>query len=58
MAIYDQISVVFKLLNKDLYNWVIKRSQEEDMSKSAFVIRSLKKIKKMEESEDGKKINI
>ena len=57
MAVYDQISVVFKLINKDLYNWVIRRSEEEDMSKSAFIIRSLKKIRKSEESEDGEKNN-
>lgn len=55
MAIYDQISVIFKLLNKDLYNWVIRRSEEEDMSKSAFVIRSLKRIRKSEENGDGEK---
>lgn len=58
MAIYDQISVVFKLLNKDMYNWVLKRSQEEDMSKSAFIIRSLKKIRKLEENDDGTKKQI
>lgn len=49
MAEYDQISVVFKLLNKDLYNWIIKRSEEEDMSRSSFIIRSLKKIRAMED---------
>ena len=54
MATYEKIGVLFKALNHDLYKWVVKRSEEEDMSMSAFIVRSLKKIKKLEERGDGK----
>jgi hypothetical protein len=47
---YDKIYVVFKFINRPLYDWVVRRSQEEDMSMSAFIIRSLKLAKKIEES--------
>lgn len=58
MASYDQISVIFKIINKEVYQWVCKRSEEEDMSKSAFIVRSLKKIRKMEKlSDDEDKID-
>lgn len=50
---YEKIGVLFKELNNDLYKWVVRRSKEEDMSMSAFVIRSLKKIRRME-NDNGK----
>lgn len=46
---YDKIYVVFKLINKPLFDWVVKRSSEEDMSMSAFIVRSLKVAKKKED---------
>ena len=52
---YDKICVLFKNINSNLYQWVISRSKEEDMSMSSFIIRSLKKIKKAEETDDDKK---
>ena len=42
---YDKISILFKHTNKHLYEWIIRRSKEEDMSMSSFIVRSLKKIK-------------
>ena len=51
---YEKIGVLFKKLNLDLYEWVVRRSKEEDMSMSAFIVRSLKKIRRIEESEDEK----
>jgi len=53
MTAYEKIGVLFKALNHDLYEWVVRRSEEEDMSMSAFIVRSLKKIRKLEESGDG-----
>ena len=50
---YDKISILFKETNKDLYNWIVQRCKEEDMSMSSFIVHSLKKIKK-EEDDDGK----
>jgi len=51
---YEKISVVFKDANKDLFQWIMKRCKEEDMSMSSFIVRSLKKIKKMEDEQDEK----
>jgi len=42
---------------QEIYEWAIKRCEEEDMSASAFIVRSLKKIKKFEENENGKETN-
>jgi len=56
MPKYEQICVIFKSANKEIREWVAERSEEEDMSMSAFIIRSLKKIRKMEgRVRDGQK---
>ncbi|KKL24209.1 hypothetical protein LCGC14_2417640 [marine sediment metagenome] len=48
---YEKIGVLFKKLNLDLYKWVVRRSKEEDMSMSSFIVRSLKKIRRIENDE-------
>jgi len=45
MAKYNKASAIFKEHNKDLYNWVLEQAKNEDISVSAFIIRSLKKIR-------------
>ncbi|KKL82785.1 hypothetical protein LCGC14_1981260 [marine sediment metagenome] len=54
---YDKIYVIFKALNKEVYDWVLSKSQDGDLSRSAFILQCLKKIKKAEENEDGEKTN-
>lgn len=52
MPEYSKIGVVFKAINSDLFYWVKARSEEEDVSCSAFIIRALKKLRK-EEADNG-----
>ncbi|KKL50976.1 hypothetical protein LCGC14_2300090 [marine sediment metagenome] len=55
---YDKIYVLFKDLNKDVYDWVLLKAQEGDLSRSSFILQCLKKIKKMEENDNGEKSGI
>ena len=51
---YDKISLIFKETNKDLFEWILKRAEEEDQTSSCFVIHILKKIR-AQEAQDAKK---
>lgn len=47
MPKYNKASAIFKQHNIDLYNWLLEQAKQEDISVSAFIIRSLKKIREM-----------
>ena len=55
---YDKIYVLFKDLNKDVYDWVLLKAQEGDLSRSSFILQCLKKVKKQEENDNGEKSGI
>lgn len=52
MPKYKTINVVFKSSNDELHNWILEESGSGDISRSAFIIRSLKKLKKLLEKRD------
>jgi len=52
---YKKINALFKEFNFDLYEWVLQRAKEEDISLSSFIIRALKKVRNMENLNNDKK---
>lgn len=54
MTKYKKINALFKKQNFDLFDWIIKRAKEEDVSLSTFIIRSLKKIREIEDGDHEK----
>lgn len=57
MPKYKNISVLFKEKNNDVYDWVVKQSDNEDISMSAFILRLLKKVKYLEDENAKETIN-
>ena len=56
MPKYKKASAIFKQHNVDLYNWLLAQAKQEDISVSAFIVRSLKKIREMCDADRKEKI--
>jgi hypothetical protein len=52
MPNYDKIAVIFKSKNKEIYEWVVKESENLDMSMSAFILRILKEKKSKDHGDE------